>query len=136
MVRLSGSYRIVPARHALVVDDEYAVRFVLRRFLERRGWSIQEAESAEQALQLLDGGATHLDAVIVDLNLPGLSGSALCRRIATLRPELAARLLVASGDASAAMVELARESLDCPVLAKPFELIDLERALDGLLTAA
>jgi hypothetical protein len=54
----------------------------------------------------------------------------------TLHPELADRLLVASGDAAAAMTELQRESLACPVLAKPFELIDLERALDGLLTAA
>lgn len=135
MVRITGTHRALVVRRALVVDDERAVRYVLRRFLERRGWGIIEAESAEQALEQLDDSANLVDAVIVDLNLPGLSGSALCRRITTMRPELAERMIVASGDAHQAHSELALESLRCPVLAKPFELVELERALDGMLAA-
>ncbi len=123
-------------RCALLVDDEVSVRVVVRRFLERRGWAVLEAPSAEHALRLLNDDAVDVDVVLVDLHLPGLSGSALCQRISTAHPMLSARLLVASGDALKAVEELALESLHCPVLAKPFELDELGRTLDGLVAAA
>jgi two-component system cell cycle sensor histidine kinase/response regulator CckA len=123
-------------RTALVVDDESVVRSVMRRFLQRAGWAVLEAETAEQALEVLGGCETQLDLVLCDLNLPGLSGSALCGRITALRPELASRLVLTSGDPLAAAAELARESLLCPVLSKPFSLTDLERVVDGALLVA
>jgi two-component system, cell cycle sensor histidine kinase and response regulator CckA len=123
-------------RTALVVDDERVVRSVMRRFLQRAGWEVLEAETAEEALEVLGGGETQLDLVLCDLNLPGLSGSALCGRITTLRPELASRLVLTSGDPLAAAAELARESLQCPVLSKPFSLTELERVVDGALLVA
>lgn len=125
-----------PARTALVVDDERAMRAVMRRFLERTGWEVLEAESAECALDLLGSHSAPFDLVLCDLNLPGISGSALCGRITTLRPELASRLVLTSGDPRAAAAELARESLICPVLEKPFSLMDLERVVDGALFLA
>lgn len=123
-------------RRALVVDDEGVVRSVMRRFLQRAGWEVLEAETAEQALDVLRGEGARLDLVLCDLNLPGLSGSALCGRITSLRPELASRLVLTSGDPLAAAAELARESLLCPVLSKPFSLTDLERVVDGALLVA
>ncbi|MDB4881858.1 MAG: response regulator receiver [Gemmatimonadetes bacterium] len=123
-------------RTVLIVDDERVVRSVMRRFLERSGWLVLEAETAEQALVLLGRQATPIDLVLCDLNLPGLSGSALCGRITTLRPELASRLVLTSGDPDAAACELARESLHCPVLEKPFSLMDLERIVDDTLLVA
>ena len=120
-------------RTALVVDDECVVRSVMRRYLERNGWVVLEAETADQALELLGQSSVSLDLVLCDLNLPGLSGSMLCGRIAALRPELASRLVMTSGDPDAAALELARESLLCPVLEKPFSLQDLERIVDGAM---
>jgi two-component system cell cycle sensor histidine kinase/response regulator CckA len=121
-------------RHRLlVVDDEQAVRSVLRRYLDRRGWEVLEAESGEQALALIDDAATRIDAVIVDVHMPGLAGTALCQRIAAARPALLSRMIVATGDAPAATAALAREQLICPVLPKPFELSELEQALAKLL---
>ena len=131
-----GPSAAIATRTALVVDDERVVRSVMRRFLERAGWEVLEAETAEQALDMLAAAGTQLDLVLCDLNLPGLSGSALCGRITTLRPELASRLVLTSGDPLAAAAELARESLLCPVLSKPFSLTDLERVVDGLLLVA
>jgi DNA-binding response OmpR family regulator len=119
-------------RHILLVDDEPAVRLVLRRYLGRRGWTVAEAGNAEQAMCALEDAEHPVDAVIVDLNLPGISGSALCRRISTMRPALASRLIIASGDAREASAALARERLSCPVLAKPFELQELDRALTNV----
>src|SRR4051812_36351869 len=102
------------ARTVLVVDDEQVVRHVLRRFMQRSGWTVVEAESAEQALAWLDGAAVP-DLVICDLNLPGLSGAELCLRMAERRPALASRLVLTSGDPGSAARELGRSSIDCPI---------------------
>ena len=125
----------LPARTALVVDDEQVVRMVLRRFLDRQGWTVLEAETAERALELLAERPAP-DIVICDLNLPGLSGAELCRRITELHPALASRLVMTSGDPSAASAELQRAALDCPILGKPFTLADLERVVDAVACTA
>ena len=125
----------VLARTAVVVDDEQVVRMVLRRYFGRRGWSVVEAESAEQALGLIARADDVPDLVLCDLHLPGLSGSALCRRIAELHPSLAGRLVLTSGDPLGAARELGNEGLDCPVLGKPFCLADLDQLLDTIFVA-
>jgi two-component system cell cycle sensor histidine kinase/response regulator CckA len=123
-------------RTVLVVDDERVVRGLMRRYLERTGWCVLESESAERALELVGQSGVRIDLVFCDLNLPGLSGSALCGRITALRPDLASRLVLTSGDPDAAAEELARESLHCPVLEKPFTLVDLERVTGRALLVA
>jgi CheY-like chemotaxis protein len=128
---MTAAASTAPARTVLVVDDEQVVRLVLRRFMQRTGWLVAEAESAEQALAMLDG-AVIPDLVICDLNLPGLSGAELCLRITERQPALASRLVITSGDPGSASRELGRSSLDCPVLGKPFTLIDLERVIDSV----
>jgi CheY-like chemotaxis protein len=121
---------------AMIVDDDKSVRLALRRFLELRGWVVLEAESGEMALELLVADAVQVDAVLVDLGLPGLSGGELCGRIKTLRPALLGRLILVSGDTVAAARALEREQLACPFLSKPFELDDLEQLLDVIVSAA
>jgi two-component system cell cycle sensor histidine kinase/response regulator CckA len=123
-------------RRVLLVDDEDTVRNVLRRYLELRGWSVLEATTAEEALVLLETEAESVGVVVVDFHLPGLSGGALCRRIATEYPMLASRMLMASGDALEAVSALAREAFHCPVLTKPFDLLDFVHALDEMATTA
>lgn len=123
-------------RTALVVDDELVVRNLLRRCLERRGWAVLEADTAERALEMLGGLRAQLDIILCDLNLPGLSGTALCRRIGETRPELSTRLVLTSGDPGTAVAELARESLHCPVLGKPFAISDLDRLIDDMVCVA
>jgi CheY-like chemotaxis protein len=125
----------VPVHTALVVDDEEAVRTVLRRFFVRRGWNVLEADSGARALDAIAGAGEAPDLVLCDLHLPDLSGSALCRRIGELHPALAGRLVLTSGDPLAASRELANEGLDCPVLGKPFALADLDALLETLSVA-
>jgi two-component system cell cycle sensor histidine kinase/response regulator CckA len=114
----------------MLVDDDETVRATLRRCLERRGWLVLEVATAESALQLLLDDAVQVDVVIVDMYLPGLSGSALCGEIRARRPALLPRLIVISGDVGGATLELGRADLRCPVLSKPFELDELDQLLD------
>ncbi len=65
--------------HILLVEDDRRIRTSLRYVLEDEGNAVDEAESAEAALDLLERRAP--DVVIVDLMLPGMNGFDLCRRI-------------------------------------------------------
>jgi DNA-binding NtrC family response regulator len=57
---------------ALVVDDEEGIRSFLARTLERRGWRVETAGSAEEAAAILVN--LHADVIVLDVALPGQSG--------------------------------------------------------------
>ena len=90
-----------PARAArgtetvLVVEDEAPVRSVARQVLERHGYTVLEAPSAEAALDIATrySGAIHL--LLTDVVMPGLNGRELATRLADLRPD--ARVIFMSG---------------------------------------
>lgn len=70
--RWEGKVQAVAGKHILVVDDEDTIRDVLRRYLERDGYSVSEAADGSQAVAL---AATHEpDLIVLDLMLPGMSG--------------------------------------------------------------
>ncbi|MDP9068116.1 MAG: response regulator [Actinomycetota bacterium] len=54
----------------LVVDDEPDMRLLLRLMLAGRGYEVAEAHRGEEALEMAGG----VDLVLLDLNLPGISG--------------------------------------------------------------
>ncbi len=78
----------------LVVEDDPAVRGVVVEALARAGVTVHQAESAEAALALLDGGLA-VDAVLSDMILPGMSGLAMIERLEGSHPTLP--VLVMSG---------------------------------------
>jgi two-component system, OmpR family, KDP operon response regulator KdpE len=63
----------------LVVDDEAQIRRVLRSTLTFRGYTISEATSGEEALDLVR--KVKPDLILLDVNLPGMSGVETCREI-------------------------------------------------------
>ena len=67
------------ARSVLVVEDDDAIRLVLRTNLEEEGYLVIESATAEQALvEMID---TRVDVVLVDLRLPGIQGLDLIRSL-------------------------------------------------------
>jgi two-component system cell cycle response regulator len=63
----------------LIVDDDDIVRAHLSKILERAGFDVQEAASAEEALRTLD--AAQCQIVLTDWQMPGMDGLALCRKL-------------------------------------------------------
>lgn len=63
----------------LVVDDEYALRRLLRLYLEKEGYTVVEADDGLDALSALRRGG--IDVALVDVMLPELDGFELVRRI-------------------------------------------------------
>ena len=61
----------------LVVDDDQDMRIVVQTRLERLGWEVDSAESAEQALTMTE--AVKYDAVSTDFDMPGMNGATFAR---------------------------------------------------------
>ncbi len=71
----------------LVVDDEAPIRQLERRVLEDAGYTVTEAGSGLEAIELLSHGVP-LELLIADLDMPGLGGDEMVSRIRSLRPDL------------------------------------------------
>jgi DNA-binding NtrC family response regulator len=113
----------------LIVEDEAALRRVLERALAQAGHRVIGAASAETAYELL--GSERVDAVLLDVRLPTMSGLALYLAIIHRTPELVGRIAVMTGDADADDLRAWLERNPCTVLRKPF---DLQQIVDWLRT--
>jgi two-component system, NtrC family, sensor kinase len=115
----------------LIVDDEPHIRNVVSRYLGKRGYEVREAGDGEAALRLAE--AEPFDVVILDWRMPRLGGAEVLARWHDEDPELAQRVIIATGDVTAEDADASTETTGRPVLAKPFELEDLERLVAAVL---
>lgn len=104
----------------LIVDDEAGLRRVLERFLERHGYRVLSAGTAEAAYQAL--AAESADALLLDIHLPTMSGLALYLAIIHRWPALEGHIAIMTGDAEAQEVRTWLEHHRCVVMRKPFNL--------------
>ena len=118
----------------LIVDDDAALRALLRTTFEVVDVEVEESGSAEDALESVARG--HPDAVVLDVSLPGMSGAELCRRLKAdeATRKIAVVILSGSVDDPAPARELGADAF----LRKPFsplELLDVVERLTGGLEA-
>ncbi|MBY0330425.1 MAG: response regulator [Acetobacteraceae bacterium] len=113
----------------LLVEDEAPLRRLSARVLERAGYQVRVAESAEAALELLEETAEPPVALVSDVAMPGIDGLALARQLRARWPGLPVLLL--SGYAEAVLGEdLAGAGMG--FLAKPFDPAELVAQLASL----
>ena len=116
-------------KRLLVVDDEESMRLAISRFLRTRGYEVEVAESAREALQVL--ASVRCAGMICDVRMPGMSGVELIPRALEIDPDLAVMMLTAVGDNSVATESLSRGAGE--YLMKPVELGELMVALERVL---
>lgn len=68
-----------PIQRILVVDDEERIRRLLKMYLEKEGFQIEEAEDGETALRMAT--AIDFDLILLDVMLPGIDGIEVCSRL-------------------------------------------------------
>jgi signal transduction histidine kinase/FixJ family two-component response regulator len=109
----------------LVVDDEKAVREVLREALEAEGCEVFVAESGEMALKIYDARKGKLDAVFTDIGMPEMSGWELASEIRKRSETIP--LAIVSGWADAISCD-ARQAIKADwVVSKPFDIATIAR---------
>lgn len=111
-----------PAR-ILIVDDEPVIRGLLARRLSSLG-EVIIADNADDALELIHSG-TKVDAILCDLLMPGKGGRELYERLASERPEMLSRLGFMTGGAVDTGDRMFLETLEPPLLRKPFSKEEL-----------
>lgn len=113
----------------LVVDDEAAIRMLLRVKLSREGYSCEEADSAEQALRVLETIPVAL--ILLDIKMPGKSGIELLPEIKEAYPDTAVIMATAVNDIEIA-VQCLKQGAD-DYVCKPFNLDDVSLAVQRAL---
>jgi PAS domain S-box-containing protein len=115
---------LVPAAPAvtdatiLVIDDDDDVRDVLRDTLESRELTVLTASGGAEGVELFEHRADEIDAVLLDMTMPGMSGDEVFRRITQLRPHT--RVIIASGYTETSIAEQLGDGRPAAFLQKPF----------------
>jgi putative nucleotidyltransferase with HDIG domain len=113
----------------LIVDDEAGIRKLLHRKLAREGYECQEANSAEQALEILS--ATAIGLVILDVKLPGKSGVEVLPEIKMGYPDTAIIMGTVLSEMNVA-VQCLKQGAD-DYICKPFDLDEVSLGVQKAL---
>jgi DNA-binding response OmpR family regulator len=111
----------------LIVEDDPLVAHLIERILASTFDTVLVGDG-EAAVRVVDGNEP-LDAVVLDLMLPRLSGRQVWERIRTIRPALARATVVVTGSGAAHPDLCALAAAGVPYLLKPFEWTDLVERL-------
>ena len=107
----------------LLVEDEAPVRAFASRALRLRGFTVLEAESAEEALGKLDDRNLAVDVFVTDVIMPGMDGPTWVSKALETRPDT--RVVFVSGYAEDSLAESRQRIPNSVFLPKPFSLNDL-----------
>lgn len=132
-----ASREIVPAvltseadaavRKILVADDETSVRILLRFFLERRGYEVFEASSAEEIFRTLE--LERPDVLLLDIHLASEDGLAIGAGLRQERQYSSLTIVFMSGAVDRVEVGRLSSQWNLPILVKPF---DFDALLDAI----
>ena len=118
------------AHKLLVVDDDAAMSQMLASLFRERGYPVEEAASADEALERTR--ETEFDAVLSDIKMPGKTGIEMVGELRRIRPATPVVLMTAFGSIDSAVEAMRAGAFD--YITKPFEpeavLLTVERALE------
>ncbi|GMV38553.1 MAG: sigma-54-dependent Fis family transcriptional regulator [Myxococcales bacterium] len=113
----------------LIVDDEASMREFLEILLQKEGYAVQTANSAEDAFARID--ASEFDLVLTDLKMPRGSGIDVLERVKASWPDTQVVLMTAYSTIETAIEALKKGAYD--YVSKPFKLDELKVIIDKAL---
>jgi two-component system, OmpR family, KDP operon response regulator KdpE len=111
--------------NVLIVDDERSIRLSLKTILGNFGFDIVEAARGEEAVALVR--SEPFDAVLLDINMPGIGGIEVCRIMRKVSPRLPIVMLTVQGSEDRKVEALNAGADD--YITKPFQLRELTARL-------
>jgi two-component system response regulator MprA len=118
----------------LVVDDEQPLREALERALRVEHYEVKTAESGAQALERMKSGGHGIDAVVLDVLMPGVDGLEVCRHLRNSGDKTPVLMLTARVEVEDRVAGLDAGADD--YVTKPFDLEELLARLRALLRRA
>lgn len=118
-------------RTVLVVEDEATVREMLSDMLSMAGYHVETVRDGLAGLEAL--GAQTYDLVVSDIKMPRLDGMTFYWAAVRRHPTLARRFIFLTGSALTPDVQAFAQMSGVPILAKPFDIRDLDRLVRQVL---
>lgn len=118
-------------RHVVYVDDYEALEFLVERALRKQGFRVNTFSSGEAALDWMILHEGHIDLVVTDHNMPGMSGLAFAQALLRLRPTQ--RVALMSGYVDDALLAEAAHCGVVSVLPKQDRMEALTQSIAALL---
>ncbi len=117
----------------LLVEDEEAVRAFAARALTSRGYTVHEASSGAEALEIMEETDGEVDLVVSDVVMPEMDGPTLLRELRKTQPDL--KIIFVSGYAEDAFEKNLPENEKFSFLPKPFTLKQLATMVKDVLAS-
>lgn len=117
----SAGYRI------LLVDDDREILETYEVILSLDDHQVTSCDRGKKALEVLESDT--FDAILCDVRLPDLRGPEFLESLRVMRPEMAERVIFATGDVVNDQTRAFLASVPNPALIKPFQVEDLQRAI-------
>ena len=113
----------------LVVDDDAAIRRLIRRVVEELGHEVTEVSDGTDALDLIR--RSRPDLVLIDMHMPRLDGITTLEAILEIHPGMGVIMITGDGDGSRAKTAMERGA--CDFLSKPFDAEYLKTSVEANL---
>lgn len=107
----------------LFIEDEKALSRLVAEYLEAHGHEVTLASTGEEGLRA--ALAESFDCIVCDMRLPGITGEEVCTRLLEEKPDIAGRIIVATGDILSPSTQQFFERTGLAHIHKPFSLNDL-----------
>jgi two-component system response regulator MprA len=118
----------------LVVDDEQPLRDALERALKTERYEVETLENGALALERMKTGGNEIDAIVLDVLMPGIDGLEVCRRLRAAGDKTPVLMLTARVEVEDRVAGLDAGADD--YVTKPFDLEELLARLRALLRRA
>jgi CheY-like chemotaxis protein len=116
----------------LVVEDDLAIRRLVRSVLQRAGYQVDVAADGLEAVLKL--GLAEFDVILLDLMMPRLDGFSFIETMAQHDPARLERIIVTSA-ASPAVIKEKLHGRPFDILPKPFDIADLSARVEACVAA-
>jgi len=127
-----GQLSLVKSGRIMVVDDESGVRTLLEKLLTPMGYSVETVNDTDTVLNILKAGEKY-DVVLLDIRMPGMSGTELYTHILEKAPALKGRIIIITGDVMGLDIKDFLTKNNLPSLAKPFDIKLLKERIEDIV---
>ena len=119
-------------KKCLLIDDDLPIIDLLSKYFALEGCEVEKALDGKSALEKMD--ATPFDFITCDVRMPGMDGVTFYQNLKKKKSPYLNRIIFITGDMTSDEIQEFLNSIDNPLLKKPFELHDIKEVIRGLLT--
>lgn len=121
------------SKYILIIDDSEMIRYISKEVLETKGYNVETASTAEEALLKINNGERVFDLLIVDINLPKKNGFTFMEIIKTLPKYENVPIMILSADTKASSVLRAIQMGAADYIGKPFDTTEFIKRVEKLI---